>query len=67
MNAETIPKKKVKCYGGCNYELVAPEAFPSGSYCSQYCCGCCPDAKNSPCQKEKKTGGFFDNLKKEEK
>lgn len=59
-NQEFEPK--VKCSGGCGYELVAPNAFPKESYCAKYCCGCCPDTKTSPCQKEKVSGSFFDNL-----
>ena len=55
-----------KCNGGCEIELSAPEAFPQGSYCSMYCCGCCPDNKASPCQKEKRDGSMFDELRRTE-
>ncbi len=59
---ELKQKKKIKCAGGCGYILVAPHAFPEDSYCSKYCCGCCPDAKASPCQKEKQSGSILEQL-----
>jgi hypothetical protein len=34
----------------------------SGRYCNKYCCGCCPDAKNSPCQNDKIDGTLVENL-----
>ena len=55
---------KVKCAGGCGYTLAAPQAFDPLSYCAQYCCGCCPDAKVSPCQKEKRGKGILAELNK---
>jgi hypothetical protein len=45
----------------CSQELAA---FPEGSYCSKYCCRCCPHSKTSPCQKEQREGSFLDNFVK---
>lgn len=50
------------CQGGCSYKLAAPESFPAGSYCSMYCCGCCPDRRVSPCQRDKRDGGIIKSL-----
>jgi len=58
-----IELKKRECKGGCGYKITIVPKF-EGMYCNQYCCGCCPDAKKSPCQKERKFGGPIENLAK---
>jgi len=60
-------KIKKKCISGCGYTLSAPELFSPESYCAKYCCGCCPDARASPCQKEKLQGTMFDELRENKK
>jgi len=54
-------KTKTKI-GLCGCKIFDVERF-KGLYCFNYCCNCCPDKKNNPCQKEKKTGGFLQQLK----
>lgn len=54
--------EKTEC-AGCDYQITIIPAF-EGLYCNKYCCACCPDAKVSPCQKEKKFGDVVENLAK---
>ena len=53
-----VKTKIAKC--GC--KIFDVERF-NGLYCYNYCCNHCPDAKKSPCQKEKKKGTFVEELK----
>ena len=47
------------CVGGCGYKLAGGEKLREVFlkrgmvYCANYCCGCCPDARISPCQKDR--------------
>lgn len=57
-------KKRVFCAGKCGTPLAKPEVFPKGTYCSIYCCSCCPDSKRFPCQMEVREGTFLEKLSK---
>ena len=59
MNKITLKTKIGKC--GC--KIFDVPRF-KGLYCEIYCCMHCPDAKTSPCQKEKKEGSVIENLAK---
>ena len=53
-----MPEKKI---AKCGHEIFeVPKNL--GLYCYEYCCNCCPDAHNSPCQKEKKEGTLIQTL-----
>jgi len=49
--------------GKCGYIITFVTQF-NRLYCYNYCCKHCPDAKTSPCQKEKQVGTVIDNLAK---
>ncbi|KKN53356.1 hypothetical protein LCGC14_0603260 [marine sediment metagenome] len=49
--------------GKCGCKIFHVSRF-EGLYCFEYCCNCCPDKYNSPCQNEKKEGTLFENLVK---
>lgn len=59
-----------ECAGGCGYILAMNEDLRKvfiergQHYCAKYCCGCCPDAKISPCQKERISGGVLESLRR---
>lgn len=63
------------CVGGCGYNLTTDkegklrEKFLERGmvYCANYCCGCCPDSKVSPCQKERIEGRVIENLQRVQK
>jgi len=54
---------KTKIGSGCGCKIFDVPRF-EGMYCFDYCCNHCPDAKTSPCQKERIEGGVMENLAK---
>lgn len=59
---EKINDKQILCVGGCkadmtdNLKIFPPDKY---NYCHSYCCVCCPDARITPCDKEKIEGSSF--------
>ena len=49
--------------GNCGCKIFVVPRF-KGLYCHGYCCNHCPEAKISPCQKERKYGTLMENLAK---
>ncbi len=51
--------------GVCGCTITEIERF-KGTYCYDYCCRHCPEAKISPCQRERIDGLPLENLMKQQ-
>lgn len=62
MSEITNPMKCITCeFEMSNSKEELLKAFPPDryNYCHSFCCKCCPDARNTPCDKEKADGNPF--------
>lgn len=61
MGKRILIQKRKLCHCKSSITITYSPAF-AGLPCNNYCCGCCPHKKESPCPKEKKSGTVSENL-----